>query len=223
MTVLLVRNHAKHTLLGDHFLAIRRRRRLALFRRDIGDLWLIRATGADCAAYMRHAPDALLVARFDPQPASPTFTVCCPSSISPRASIAHCSAVPCGICCRRRVLAKPTSLQSADWYEKLARRRVDRTGQPVNLGGHRAATRGPVSYIRCGQPAQTIARVLVGSVSRVLVLSRRSGQLAACTFIRPAARTGLTANRHLSESRRLPVAPPFRRMDFATGRLRYRH
>ena len=61
MTVLVTHNDAKHASLSDQFLAIRRRHGLALFRRHIRDLWLIWATATDCAAYMRHAPDALLI------------------------------------------------------------------------------------------------------------------------------------------------------------------
>jgi hypothetical protein len=34
---------------------------LPLFGRHVRDLWLIRATSTDCAAHMRHAPDALLI------------------------------------------------------------------------------------------------------------------------------------------------------------------
>jgi hypothetical protein len=37
------------------------RRRLALFWWNVRDLWLIGATATDCAADMRHAPDALLI------------------------------------------------------------------------------------------------------------------------------------------------------------------
>jgi hypothetical protein len=61
VTVLVTRNYAKHASLGNHFLAVCSRYRLALLRRHIRDLWLIWATATDCAAYMRHAPDALLI------------------------------------------------------------------------------------------------------------------------------------------------------------------
>jgi hypothetical protein len=61
VTVLVARNSAKHTSLRDQFLAIRRQHRLALFRRHIRDLWLIGTTATDCAAYMRYAPDAVLI------------------------------------------------------------------------------------------------------------------------------------------------------------------
>ena len=54
-------NDAKYAFLGDHFLAVRRRHRLALFRRHVGDLRLIRAAGAQRAGHMRHAPDAVLI------------------------------------------------------------------------------------------------------------------------------------------------------------------
>jgi hypothetical protein len=47
--------------LRSQFLTIRRRYGLALFRRHIRNLWLIGTTATDCAAYMRHAPDALLI------------------------------------------------------------------------------------------------------------------------------------------------------------------
>jgi len=54
-------NDAEHALLRDHFLAIGRRHGLALLRRHIRDLRLIRATRAQRAADMRHAPDAVLI------------------------------------------------------------------------------------------------------------------------------------------------------------------
>ena len=54
-------NYTKHASLRDQFLTIRRRHGLALFWGHIRDLWLIRATGTQCAAYMWHAPDALLI------------------------------------------------------------------------------------------------------------------------------------------------------------------
>jgi len=47
--------------LVDQFLTISRWYGPALFWRHIRDLWLIRATGTQCAAYMRHAPYALLI------------------------------------------------------------------------------------------------------------------------------------------------------------------
>jgi len=55
------RNDAEHAPLRDQFLAIRRRHGLALVRRHVRDLRLIRATATNCAADMRHAPDALLI------------------------------------------------------------------------------------------------------------------------------------------------------------------
>src|SRR5207249_9049392 len=61
VTVLVARNYAKHSSLRDQFLAIGRRYGLALFRRHIRNLGLLRATGTQCAADMRHTPDALLI------------------------------------------------------------------------------------------------------------------------------------------------------------------
>src|SRR5262245_14597383 len=61
MAVLMTRNDAKHAFLRDHLLAIGRRHGLALLRRHVRDLRLIRATGAQRAADMRHAPDSVLI------------------------------------------------------------------------------------------------------------------------------------------------------------------
>src|SRR5262249_44259648 len=59
--VLVTCNYTKHTSLSDQFLTIRRRHGLALFWGHIRDLWLIRTTGTQCAAYMWYAPYALLI------------------------------------------------------------------------------------------------------------------------------------------------------------------
>jgi hypothetical protein len=59
--VLVTCNYTKHASLSDQFLTIRRRHGLALFWGHIRDLWLIRTTGTQCAAYMWYAPYALLI------------------------------------------------------------------------------------------------------------------------------------------------------------------
>src|SRR6476659_2243195 len=61
VTILVARNYAKHASLRNQFLTIRCRHRLTLFRWHIRNLRLIRATGSECAAYMGHMPDALLI------------------------------------------------------------------------------------------------------------------------------------------------------------------
>src|SRR5215510_15993419 len=59
--VLVTCNYTKHASLSDQFLTIRRWHGLALFWGHIRDLWLIRTTGTQCAAYMWYAPYALLI------------------------------------------------------------------------------------------------------------------------------------------------------------------
>jgi hypothetical protein len=61
VTVLVTGNYAKHSSWSNQFLTVRRRHGLTLFRRHIRNLWLIRATSTDGAAYIRHTPDAFLI------------------------------------------------------------------------------------------------------------------------------------------------------------------